>query len=57
MISTRIVNGWPQNVWAVDGNQSFEAQLENEEIGTYHGYPMPEKDAFRAEVMNEWSKR
>lgn len=51
-------NGWPQNVWAVsESGDAFEAQLENQDTGTYHGYPMLEKDSFRELVMDEWRKR
>ena len=55
MVSDRIINGYPQNIWAVDDNgHPLEAQLENQYIGTYHGYPMPETDPFRQEIMNRW---
>lgn len=48
---------FPQNVWAVtdDGN-AFEARIENEETGSYHGYPMPGDDPFRAAVIQAWSR-
>lgn len=47
-------NGWPQNVWAVtDGGEPLEAQLEGD--GVYHGYPMPEADPFREEVLQRWN--
>lgn len=50
--------GWPQNVWAVTSSGvALEAQLENAQQGTYHGYPMPEYDPLTAEVLEEWSKR
>ncbi len=49
---------WPQNIWAVsDAGDVFEAQLENATQGTYHGYPMPEDDDFRAIVLKEWKAR
>lgn len=50
--------GWPQNVWAVtDDGVALEAQLENAERGTYHGYPMPEQDPLADRVREEWRKR
>lgn len=48
-------NGYPQNVWAVtEDGCPLEAQLENEATGAYHGYPMPESDPFREEVLERW---
>ncbi|MGO9460669.1 MAG: hypothetical protein ACLPWS_04110 [Rhodomicrobium sp.] len=58
MISQRESGTWPQNVWAVsDDGQVFEAQLENEVQGIYHGYPLQVNDDFRATVLSEWPKR
>jgi hypothetical protein len=58
MISVRLVNGWPQNVWAVaSSGEAFEAQLENREQGIYHGYPVPIDDDFRTSVLEEWEQR
>ncbi|MBF0155416.1 MAG: hypothetical protein HQL64_16905 [Magnetococcales bacterium] len=55
MVSEQQRNGWPQNVWAVDSNGvPLEAQLENEGLGSYHGYPMPEGDPFRENVLQRW---
>lgn len=56
---TKEENGeWPQNVWAVtDDGKALEAQLENSDTGTYHGYPMPTSDPLAAEVIKEWKKR
>jgi len=51
-------NGWPQNIWAVDENgHPLEAQLENQETGAYHGYPIPESDPFGQTIIDEWRKR
>jgi hypothetical protein len=36
-----------------DGS-ALEAQLENSEIGSYHGYPMPDSDPFVQDVMERW---
>ncbi|MEO5352837.1 MAG: hypothetical protein H7835_06455 [Magnetococcus sp. XQGC-1] len=55
LISTREENGWPHNVWAVtEQGMPLEGQLENAETGVYHGYPMPEADPFRYEVLSRW---
>jgi hypothetical protein len=54
-ISRRWVGDYPQNVWAVSSQgEPLEAQLENRMQGTYHGYPMPQSDPFRAEILNRW---
>lgn len=51
-------HGFPQNIWCVDDEGVvFEAQLENVELGTYHGYPMSHGDPFRAEVVVQWNLR
>ena len=57
MVSLQRRHGWPQNVWAVSGEVAFEAQLENPEQGSYHGYPMPQDDDFRQVVQEEWARR
>ena len=55
LVSEQTNNGYPQNVWAVSAEGiPFEAQLENAGDGTYHGYPMPEDDAFRDTVISKW---
>lgn len=47
--------GWPQNIWAVtEAGEPLEAQLEGN--GVYHGYPMPEADPFRQEVLARWGQ-
>jgi hypothetical protein len=47
---------WPQNVWVVtDEGEPLEAQLESD--GRYHGYPMPEGDPFREEVLARWERK
>jgi hypothetical protein len=47
---------WPQNVWVVtDEGEPLEAQLEGD--GRYHGYPMPEGDPFREEVLARWERK
>jgi hypothetical protein len=60
LISQQTRGGFPQNVWAVCkvNNQdiALEAQLENAGNGTYHGYPLPEDDAFREKVLHRWNQ-
>jgi hypothetical protein len=46
---------FPQNIWAVTANnEPVEAQLENEVLGTYHGYPMQQADPLAKEVLRKW---
>lgn len=47
---------WPKNIWSVtqDG-VPMEAQLENPQTGSYHGYPMPESDPLAEEILKRWS--
>jgi hypothetical protein len=55
MVSEREVDGWPQNVWAVtDDGVALEAQRDR--AGSYHGYPMPSTDPFRAEILRRWGR-
>ena len=47
---------FPQNIWSITADGiPLEAQLENREAGTYHGYPMPENDDFRTTVLRVWN--
>ena len=56
LISVQMRNEWPQNIWAVtDSGVALEAQLDNEEQGTYHGYPMTQDDPLREEVILRWN--
>jgi hypothetical protein len=58
MISQCEPGHWPKNIWAVSAEgEAFEAQLENPQLGIYHGYPMPEDDDLRRTVIQEWRKR
>lgn len=56
-VSDRFEGDWPKNVWSItkDGDP-LEAQLENPQLGTYHGYPIPSSDPFRDEIL-ELSKK
>jgi hypothetical protein len=40
-----------------DDGIPLEGQLENPEKGVYHGYPMPEADPLRADVLRVWFER
>lgn len=57
LVSDRMAGEWPKNVWSVtiDGF-AVEAQLENPDLGTYHGYPMPETDPLSLEVKRRWER-
>lgn len=58
LISCQMKGEWPQNIWALtDKGEPLEAQLENPDLGVYHGYPMPESDPFSNEVIKEWNIR
>lgn len=49
---------FPAMIWAVtESGLPMEAQLENPSAGTYHGYPMPEPDPFRLEILRLWRER
>lgn len=53
--SAQLRNGWPQNIWAVtEDGVALEAQLDG--AGTYHGYPMPETDPFKEELLAHWNQ-
>ena len=55
LVSEQRRGDYPQNVWSVtDEGYPMEAQLENRETGTYHGYPMPETDPFRDTILKRW---
>lgn len=57
LVSERETNGWPQNIWSVtDAGEALEAQLENPELGSYHGYPMPASDPMSSEVVRRWNE-
>jgi hypothetical protein len=56
LISAQRRGIFPQNIWSVtDDGIPLEAQLDNEQAGTYHGYPMPEADPFREVVLRAWN--
>jgi len=56
LVADREEHGWPKNIWAVTpAGMPLEAQLENPETGSYHGYPMPDSDPLAGEVINRWN--
>ena len=57
MFSTQHRSTWPQHVWAVHDGVIYEANLENKEIGTYHGYPMVQYDSFATYLSQQWESR
>jgi hypothetical protein len=57
LISDRYKGLWPQNIWSVTNDGiPLEAQLENPETGSYHGYPMPQSDPLAEEVLQRWKE-
>lgn len=57
LVSDRMDGEWPKNVWSVtEAGIPMEAQLENPEMGAYHGYPMPETDPLSQEVLRRWER-
>lgn len=58
MVSERWEGDWPQNIWAVsDLGIPLEAQLENSQLGVYHGYPMPTSDPLHDTILDQWKSR
>jgi hypothetical protein len=57
LVSIREQNGLPQNIWAVSPNGiALEAQLDNVEAATYHGYPMGSGDPLAIEILTRWKE-
>lgn len=58
MVSEQTRGHFPQNIWSVTtSGRPVEAELDNQELGTYHGYPMGENDPFAAAVLKCWNER
>ncbi len=58
LVSVQTRGDFPQNVWAVapDGTP-LEARLENQVQGSYHGYPLTERDGdIYWEVLTRWEQ-
>ncbi|MNU98630.1 hypothetical protein D3C71_887420 [compost metagenome] len=57
LVSLSCENGWPKNIWSVtEHGRALEAQLENSQIGSYHGYPMPSNDPLAKVVYDTWNR-
>jgi hypothetical protein len=57
LISIQERHGLPQNIWAVSQNGiALEAQLDNVEAATYHGYPMGSGDPLATEILARWKE-
>lgn len=57
LVSAQTRGGFPQHVWSVtDDGCPLEAELDNQETGSYHGYPMPDSDPFRIAVLDHWKR-
>jgi hypothetical protein len=57
LISIQERDGLPQNIWAVSQNGiALEAQLDNVEAATYHGYPMGSGDPLATEILARWKE-
>jgi hypothetical protein len=55
LVSRQRRGSFPQNVWAVsESGMALEAQLENQDQGAYHGYPMDPEDPFSTDVKLSW---
>ncbi|HEX9048806.1 MAG TPA: hypothetical protein VF988_17405 [Verrucomicrobiae bacterium] len=58
LVSEQVRGKFPQNIWAVtEDGIALEAQLDNCELGSYHGYPMREDDGFREKVIAKWQSK
>ena len=59
LVDARSVDGFPCLIWSVreEDGTVFEAQLENANLGQYHGYPMPLSDPFRQVVIDRTRRR
>ncbi len=58
LVSVQRRGDFPQNIWAVaPSGIALEAQLDNVERGTYHGYPMVHGDPLATEVVERWKER
>lgn len=56
LVSEQVRGDFPQTVWSVtDRGAPVEGQLENQRLGTYHGYPMPSNDPLAERVLEKWN--
>ena len=61
LVSSQRRGVWPQNVWNVvvvdDVEVVVEAALDNQETGSYHGYPLLSDDPFHDVVITKRRER
>ncbi len=58
LVSEQMRNDFPQNIWSVTPQGApLEAQLENRELGTYHGYPLLPHDPLHKKVLEWWEEQ
>ncbi len=58
LVSAQKRGNFPQNIWTVTSkNEVLEAQLENQDTGVYHGYPVPQNDPFLKEILKHWQNK
>lgn len=56
LVSEQNRKDFPQNIWAVtEDGTPLEAALDNQEQGSYHGYPMWTDDQFARKVIEQWN--
>jgi hypothetical protein len=56
LISTQLRGDLPQNICVVTSEGvPLEAQLDNADAGTYHGYPMADGDPLAKKVLERWN--
>lgn len=56
LISDQMRGGFPAIIWGVANGIAVEARLDNEQLGTYHAYPMQEGDPFSTHIVNLWNQ-
>ena len=57
LVSEQTDNDYPKQIWSVQDDLVFEAQLENREQGTYHGYPLLNRvDSRRQSILSHLEK-
>ena len=54
LVSVQTRNGLPQNIWSVVNGIAIEAELENEVLAVYHGYPLTVGEPLEREVLSRW---
>jgi len=49
----------PSPVWAVDDctKMVYEAKITNAATAEYHGYPLPDSDPLKPQIIRQWQQR